>query len=269
MSEDYLGAAKASVSEALSRLPEDATRHLIADTAAEAAYRTLAKRFGKVYKELATKVAELEKLALKEKAERKDKANQARLVTEYHTILLKKYKLLVTPEELQHHLNGYDKNLKFDLSDDYSPTKKKNNDQDLMLDELKKKIDTTPQRHKEKANELDPNMKKQIEESHRKLQEKVALKELNTKKEKDDPKHHRDKDSHYNTLDLEDSKDLGPIKKSTAKPGREYGFSADLSQIEKVPSPRRKNKRDNPNYAYAIFTEGVMIQMTSRMRFNH
>lgn len=263
-SEDgFMAAVKDAVADALTRLPEDCSREALAEKAAEVAHRMLAKRFGKTFKELAHKVAELEKIARKEKDERKDKANEARIIKEYHTILLKKYRLLVTPEELKHHLNGYDKNLKFDLSDDYSPAKKKNHDQDDMLDDLKRKIDTSPHRNKEKVKDLDPHLKKQIEDSHKRLQEKVAIKEVNSKKEKDTPDYRREKDSQYHTLDLDDSKDLIPVKKSsTGKPGREYGFSADLSQIEKLHSPQRKTKRDNP---YNLFILGVMNPVSSKI----
>lgn len=229
--------------DAVASMSTGASTQNVVDAVVETAHRWLAKTYVEMYRELVKKVVDLESRLAKEHEKKKNAEHKQKVVHEYHVVLLKKYRLLVPPEEFKFHVNGYDRNLKFELSEPKVSKKdqKKINvqNEDVLLENLKSRIYQSPERNQVRVQDIDPQYKKRVEESYRRLQEKVGLKQMPTKKQAT-----AGKDNENKTLILDDSKDLIPVKKSNLNSqGREYGFSADISKIDDYNSPGRKPKK--------------------------
>ena len=143
-----------------------------------------------VYRELVKKVADLEARLAKEQDKRKQAEHIQKVGHEYHTVLLKKYRLLVSPLEFKLHLNEYDRSLKFELSE--PRVERKGNKKELqkrredeLLENLKNIIDTSPERNQARVQDIDPQYKKRVEETHKKLQEKVGMKDSDKNQDKE------------------------------------------------------------------------------------
>ena len=81
-------------------------------------YPSLVSQFLKAFNSLQQTIRALEEKLLDAAESIKRRNREILVVKEYHKVLLKKYRLLVTKEEFEDHLNGYDKKLKLDVSTD-------------------------------------------------------------------------------------------------------------------------------------------------------
>jgi hypothetical protein len=86
--------------------------------ALEQVYPSLLSPFLSTIKTLYSTISALEEKLLDAAESIKRRNRELVVVKEYHKVLLKKYRLLVTREEFVDHLNGYDKKLKMDVTFD-------------------------------------------------------------------------------------------------------------------------------------------------------
>lgn len=191
----------------------------LAEEVSNLVYSKYCSKYLDTYERLAKTIAALEDKLKETSAALKKKQSECKIIKEYHVILLKKYRLLVSEKEFANYINAYDKNLKLDLTvqDDSRPDRE--------------------QRARTEDKAALVNVKKATER---------AKKDLIARREEGDPEEARSS-SHYHTINLDDTKGIG--KKHTDRKytadgrsiGKELGLAG--SEISRIESPKHPQKK--------------------------
>ena len=197
----------------------------VAEEVCNLVYGKYCSKYLDTYERLAKTIAALEEKLKDTSMALKKKQSECKIIKEYHVILLKKYRLLVSEKEFANYINAYDKNLKLDLT---------------VEDENKKERE---QRARTEEKTALSNVKKATER---------AKKDLISRKEERDPEDMRSA-SHYHTINLDDTKGFG--KKHTDRKytgdgksiGKELGLAG--SEISRIDTPKNPPKKDLRKYA--------------------
>lgn len=84
----------------------------------DALFPLMSSKYVDTFTRLVKTIVGLEEALQKANKQLKKKTHEVKVIREYHTILLKKYRLLVSPEEFKQHMNMYDKTLTVDITID-------------------------------------------------------------------------------------------------------------------------------------------------------
>ena len=174
----------------------------VVDSISSVIYKRCASKYVDTYERLVVNISSLEDKIRDLSSSLQRKSKEIKIIKDYHVILLKKYRLLVSEREFVHYINSYDKNIKLDLSVDVNINKY---DDRTSMNNIKNKLD-----------HLENNLQ-------------------NTKNNK------HNNSSHFHTIDLDDSRKYPDSKKMDVQ-SIDNKFSINGSEISNINVPVQTNR---------------------------